>query len=84
MRPSVLLAYSGRNVVIDTTPDFRSQAMRAKIDRLDAVIYTHGHADHILGLDDIRPYNMKQRSVDADLRGAGDARHPATAICIYL
>jgi phosphoribosyl 1,2-cyclic phosphate phosphodiesterase len=60
-RPSVLLAFGGRNVVIDTTPDFRLQAMRAGIDRLDAVVYTHGHADHILGLDDIRPFNMKQR-----------------------
>ena len=62
-RPSVLLAYNGRNVVIDTTPDFRFQAMREKLDRLDAVLYTHGHADHILGLDDIRPYNLKQRSL---------------------
>jgi phosphoribosyl 1,2-cyclic phosphate phosphodiesterase len=60
-RPSVLLSYGGRNVVIDTTPDFRYQAMRARIDRLDGVIFTHGHADHILGLDDIRPYNLKQR-----------------------
>jgi phosphoribosyl 1,2-cyclic phosphate phosphodiesterase len=60
-RPSVLLAYGGRNVVIDTTPDFRFQALRAGIDHLDAVVYTHGHADHILGLDDIRPFNLKQR-----------------------
>jgi phosphoribosyl 1,2-cyclic phosphate phosphodiesterase len=60
-RPSVLLAYGGRNVVIDTTPDFRFQAMRAGIDHLNAVVYTHGHADHILGLDDIRPFNLKQR-----------------------
>jgi phosphoribosyl 1,2-cyclic phosphate phosphodiesterase len=62
-RPSVLLSYNGRNVVIDTAPDFRAQAVRERIDRLDAVIYTHSHADHILGLDDIRPYNLKQRDV---------------------
>jgi phosphoribosyl 1,2-cyclic phosphate phosphodiesterase len=62
MRPSVLLEYSGRAVVIDTTPDFRSQALRIKLERLDAVLYTHGHADHILGLDDVRPYNAKQRA----------------------
>jgi phosphoribosyl 1,2-cyclic phosphate phosphodiesterase len=60
-RPSVLLSYGGDNVVIDTTPDFRFQAMRAHIDRLDAILYTHAHADHILGLDDIRPYNLKQK-----------------------
>lgn len=61
-RPSVLLAYGGRNVVIDTTPDFRYQAMRAGMERLDAVVYTHGHADHVLGLDDIRPFNLKQKA----------------------
>jgi phosphoribosyl 1,2-cyclic phosphate phosphodiesterase len=62
-RPSVLLSYGGHNVLIDTTPDFRYQAMRARLERLDAVLYTHGHADHILGLDDIRPYNLKQTGV---------------------
>ena len=61
-RPSVLLSYGGHNVVIDTTPDFRFQAIRAGMERLDAVIYTHGHADHILGLDDVRAFNLKQRS----------------------
>ena len=62
LRPSLLLSRHGQNVVIDTTPDFRQQALRACVDRLDAIILTHGHADHILGFDDIRPYNIRQKS----------------------
>src|SRR5271157_2447501 len=61
LRPSVLVGYEGRNVLIDTTPDFRTQALRAKIDRLDAVVFTHAHADHIMGLDDVHPFNFRQR-----------------------
>ena len=59
-RPSVLLSRGERNVLIDTTPDFRQQALRENLQRLDAVVYTHSHADHILGFDDIRPFNMRQ------------------------
>jgi phosphoribosyl 1,2-cyclic phosphate phosphodiesterase len=54
-RPSIMVEYGGHSVLIDTTPDFREQAIREKIRNLDAVIYTHAHADHILGLDDLRP-----------------------------
>src|SRR5208282_3816355 len=54
-RPSIMISYNGRQVMIDSTPDFREQALREKITQLDAVLYTHTHADHILGIDDLRP-----------------------------
>ncbi len=59
-RPSVLLDFDGRSVVIDTTPDFRSQALREGLERLDAVLFTHAHVDHILGLDDVRIFCFRQ------------------------
>ena len=66
LRPSVLIRWnengSGgpreRVAVIDTGPDFREQALRNGLTRMDAVFYTHGHADHILGLDDLRPLSF--------------------------
>jgi phosphoribosyl 1,2-cyclic phosphate phosphodiesterase len=61
LRPSILISYAGRNVLIDTTPDFRTQALRVHLERLDAVVFTHSHADHIMGLDDVRPYNFRQK-----------------------
>ena len=57
-RPSVLIEYDGHAVIIDTTPDFREQAIREQIRNLDAVVYTHAHADHILGIDDLRPLSF--------------------------
>jgi len=57
-RPSVLVEYNGRAILIDTTPDFREQAIRENICHLDAVLYTHTHADHILGIDDLRPLSF--------------------------
>jgi riboflavin kinase/FMN adenylyltransferase len=63
LRPSLLLSRNGQYAVIDTTPDFRQQALRAHLDRLDAVLLTHAHADHVMGFDDIRPYTLRQNTV---------------------
>jgi phosphoribosyl 1,2-cyclic phosphate phosphodiesterase len=62
LRPSILVSYGGHNVLIDTTPDFRLQALRARIEHLDAIVFTHAHADHLMGLDDVRPFNFRQRT----------------------
>jgi phosphoribosyl 1,2-cyclic phosphate phosphodiesterase len=59
MRPS-LLVQDTKQIVIDTCPDFRVQLIQNPIQRLDAVLFTHWHADHILGLDDLRPFNYWQ------------------------
>lgn len=61
LRPSVLLKLGEKRLLIDTSPDLRYQALRYAIDRLDGILYTHAHADHILGLDDVRPFNFMQR-----------------------
>jgi len=62
LRPSVALRWAdGGTVVIDTGPDFRQQALTHSITRLEAVLFTHSHADHILGLDDLRPINFHQK-----------------------
>jgi len=61
LRPSIVFQYGGHTVLVDTTPDFRQQALRFGLRRLDAILFTHSHADHILGLDDVRPYNFRQQ-----------------------
>jgi len=62
-RPSVMIEYDDeasatpRRFIIDTTPDLRDQCIRQRIDRIDGVFYTHAHADHVLGIDDLRRFN---------------------------
>jgi len=56
-----LIQANGKNIVIDAGPDFRQQMLRAGVSHLDAVILTHEHNDHIIGIDDVRPFNFRQK-----------------------
>ena len=58
LRSSIWIQAPGVSIVIDSGPDFRYQMLRAKVHKLDAIVFTHGHKDHIAGLDDIRAYNF--------------------------
>lgn len=62
-RSSLYIAGGGVHIVVDTAPDFREQALEYRIPRIDALLFTHSHADHIFGLDDIRRFNTIQDSV---------------------
>lgn len=65
LRSSIAVKKDGITIIIDSGPDFRYQMLRAKIEDINAIIFTHSHKDHTAGLDDVRAYNyMLQRSID--------------------
>jgi len=61
LRPSIFIETDGARVLVDAGPDLREQALRHRIARVDAIVFTHGHADHILGMDDVRRFNALMR-----------------------
>lgn len=63
LRVSILIEHAGKTILVDTSSDFRQQALRAKIKYLDAVLITHCHVDHVFGLDDIRPLNFRYGAI---------------------
>lgn len=63
LRPSIYLECDdGMRILVDTTPDLRQQALQHNLNKVDAVLYTHSHADHVLGLDEVRRYNHMTRA----------------------
>ena len=65
LRSSILVESDTTTIVVDTTPDFRYQMLRSNVKKVDAILFTHPHKDHIAGLDDIRAYNYHQhKSMD--------------------
>ena len=60
-RSSALVEYGGRSILIDATPELRLQAIACRMKRLDTILFTHAHADHVHGLDDVRIFNMRQK-----------------------
>jgi len=74
LRQSVKIEKNGKFFLIDTTPDLRLQLLRFPIPRLDFLLFTHSHADHLMGLDDIRPFNFRQRETIHAFASAATAK----------
>ncbi len=64
-RCSILVQEKGKTVLVDTSPDLRSQLLDARVERVDAVIWTHEHADQVHGIDDLRPYALRHGRIEA-------------------
>ena len=62
-RTSLLIRHNGRNILVDTSTDFRQQALREQIMHIDAVLFTHSHADHVNGIDDLRGFHFLHKEI---------------------
>ena len=78
-RPGLKLEWDGAVVLVDTPTDLREQALRFGLPRVDAVLYTHAHADHVFGLDDLRIFNFRQRRSIPCYGSADDPAHACAA-----
>jgi len=74
LRTSALVQVQGMNIAIDCGPDFRQQILRTEIDHLDAILLTHEHNDHVIGLDEVRPFNFMSRK-DMPVYGTSRVLH---------
>ncbi|MBL7797105.1 MAG: MBL fold metallo-hydrolase [Saprospiraceae bacterium] len=77
LRTAALIEHNGTNILVDAGPDLRQQMLRARVHHLDAILLTHEHNDHVIGLDDIRPFNFRSghpMAVYAQARVAADVR----------
>lgn len=83
LRSSVLVETQGKCIVVDTGPDFRQQMLRANVQQLDAVLFTHEHKDHVAGMDDIRAYNFKQK-VDMPIYGSSNVENALRREYAYI
>lgn len=63
LRVSVMIEWEQHRYIIDCGPDFRQQMLRHEVDRIDGILFTHEHNDHVIGLDDVRPFYFKQSDI---------------------
>lgn len=83
LRSSVIVEVDNQNIVIDTGPDFRQQMLREKITDVDAILFTHHHTDHVIGIDDIRAFNYKWKK-DMDVYCSTDTGNALKNVFPYI
>ncbi|MFK7807138.1 MAG: MBL fold metallo-hydrolase [Saprospiraceae bacterium] len=83
LRTAVLISKGSVNIAVDCGPDFRQQMLRAKVDHLNAVLITHEHNDHVIGMDDVRPFNFSS-GIDMPIYATEDVQEKIKARFSYV